>query len=516
MFSWLFSHKPEPRAITAPSLLSLGNYSDSPSIVVTEDTSLQLVTVRSCIDLIARTIATLSVHAYERKEGDRERVDGHPVARLMAQPNPMMTSIDWLESLLNRVLLYGNSYDFIDYEGSRPVAIYPLDNHKVRPIRPNGQLVYEVTISGITRQLEPYQLLHCKGFTKDGVLGISPIEHAARTIASGLSMDRMQQRFFDNGQHMGGVLKHPERLSDQARENLRTQIERQHQGVDRAFRTLILQEGMDYSPLGIPQDQAQFVEQRKLNTLDVLRIFHVPSHMMAVTEGSMSFASVEHMGISFYRNCIRPWVRKLEAELNMKLWLEEEKSRYYIEFDPASLLRGDQKSEDESFRTGSQWGWYSINEIRRKKNLSPVENGDGHYRPLNMTPIEGQQSPPADVVEDRNLSIDRSLDLKPVFRDCLNRVTTKEINAVQRAAKKHSPEDLIIWGKDFFQKHRATVAGTFGPAMTANRQARRIDKFAERHCRTRYRQLRRACECEEPQAALEHLLATWRNNEQAI
>ena len=134
---------------------------------------------------------------------------------------------------------------------------------------------------------------------------------------------------------------------------------------------------MDYVPLGIPQDQAQFVEQRKLNTLDILRIFHVPSHMMAVTEGSMSFASVEHMGISFYRNTIRPWIKKLEAEMNMKLWLEGEKDRFYVEFDPATLLRGDQKSEDESFRTGSQWGWYSINEIRRKKNLPPV----GRWRP---------------------------------------------------------------------------------------------------------------------------------------
>ena len=503
MFSWLFSRKPEPRAITTATLLNLGNYSDSPGVVVTEDTSLQLVTVRSCIDLIARTIATLSVHAYERKAGDRERADSHPVARLLSQPNPMMTSIDWLESLLNRVLLYGNSYDFIDYSGSRPVALYPLDNHKVKPIRPNGQLLYEVTIGGVTRQLEPFQLLHCKGFSKDGVLGISPIEHAARTIASGLSMGRIQQRFFDNGQHMGGVLKHPERLSDQARENLRTQLASVHQGVDKSFRTLILQEGMDYEPLGIPQDQAQFVEQRKLNTLDILRIFHVPSHMMAVTEGSMSFASVEHMGISFYRNCIRPWVRKLEAELNMKLWLEEEKDRYHIEFDPATLLRGDQKSEDESFRTGSQWGWYSINEIRRKKNLPPVENGDWHYRPLNMTPIEQKE---------KDLPIDRSINLQPIIRDCLSRVTTKEIKAIERASRKQAPGDLIAWGQDFYAKHRSTVASTFGPVMRANRQSRRIDSWAERHCAKRLEQLTMACRCEEPQAAIEHLLDSWRHH----
>ena len=379
----------------------------------------------------------------------------------------------------------------------------------MKPVRPTGQLLYEVTLSGVTRQLEPFQLLHCKGFTKDGVLGISPIEHAARTITSGLSMDRMQQRFFDNGQHLGGILKHPERLSDQARENLRTQLASVHQGVDRAFRTLILQEGMDYAPLGIPQDQAQFVEQRKLNTLDVLRIFHVPSHMMAVTEGSMSFASVEHMGISFYRNCIRPWVRKLEAELNWKLWQESEKDRFYIEFDPASLLRGDQKSEDESFRTGSQWGWYSINEIRRKKNLPPVENGNWHYRPLNMTPIEQVSQPAAD------LSIDRStpkLNLTPLVRDALARVTTKEIKAVERASKKHSPEALINWGKEFYTKHRATVAQTFGPVMQANRQSRRLDRLAEKHCQRRQEQLAMACQCEEPQAALEHLLNTWRTH----
>lgn len=497
MFRWLFPKKTERRSsgITTAKLVSLGNYSDS-AIVVTEDTSLQLVTVRSCVDLIAQTIATLSLHAFERVEGDRERRDDHPVSRLLRQPNPYMTSIDWLESLMNRVLLYGNSYDFLDYAGGRPVGVYPLDNWKVKVIRPNGELLYRVTINGTSRDLEPFQILHCKGFSTTGIEGVSPISHAARTIASGLSMERMQQRFFDNGSHLGGILQHPERLSDEARSNLRSQIEGQHRGVDNAFRFMILQEGLTYEPLGLPHDQAQFVEQRKLNTLDILRIFHVPSHLMAVTEGSMSFSSVEHMGISFYRNTIRPWLKKLEAEMNQKFWLEAEKDRFYVEFDPASLLRGDQKSEDESFKTGSQWGWYSINEIRRKKNMPPIEGGDTFYRPLNFAPIGSGEFPIGNEE-------DRSLDLSELYEDATRRVLTKEIKAVSRAIRKMQPEEFMGWASEFYRDHIETVQGTFGPVMRTEQRGAEIDTFAERHCREHLQQLALAAWTDEPVAAVE-------------
>ncbi|HCS50100.1 phage portal protein [Rubinisphaera sp.] len=523
MFSFFSrSKKPEKRSsITSAKLVNLGNYADSSQIVVTEDTSLQLVTVRSCVDLIAQTIATLSLHGFERIDGERERIDEHPIARLIHRPNSMMTSIDWLECLMNRVLLYGNSFDFLDYSGGRPVGIYPLENNKVKIIRPNGELLYQVTINGVTRELEPYQILHCKGFSTNGIQGISPISHAARVVASGLSMDRIQQRFFDNGSHLGGILKHPERLSEEAKDNLRSQIESKHRGVDNAFRFMILQEGMDYEPLGLPQDQAQFVEQRKLNTLDILRIFHVPSHMMAVTEGSMSFASVEHMGISFYRNTIRPWIKKLEAEFNQKLWQESEKSRFYLEFDPASLLRGDQKSEDESFRTGSQWGWWSINEIRQKKNLPPIENGDLHYRPLNYAPIEQDNSPIVELEKDDSTigetetdseNDDRSIDLSELIEDAHKRVLTKEIKAIQRAVKKYEPAEFISWANEFYGSHAETVRSTFSPVMRANGTVDRIDNLAQKHCNDHLQQLSLACWTDEPQAAVEHLLNTWRQN----
>ncbi|MEZ5943204.1 MAG: hypothetical protein R3C18_17565 [Planctomycetaceae bacterium] len=129
------------------------------------------------------------------------------------------------------------------------------------------------------------------------------------------------------------------------------------------------------------------------------------------------------------------------------------------------FVRGDQKSEDE-FQDWRSVGLVQHQRDRRKKNLSPVENGDGHYRPLSMTPIGSSAFCRCGGT---NLSIDRSLDLKPVFRDCLNRVTTKEIKAIERAAKKHSPEDLIIWGKDFFKSIRQSPGNSVSDDRKGNR-----------------------------------------------
>ena len=488
MLDWLWNKESTRNinaghSLTGTDILHLGgNSHSSAGLVVNEKTALNVVAVRSCIDVIARTVASLSLHLYRRKGDDRNRATDHRLYKMLHdEPNSEMTSCTWLESMLNRVLLYGNSFDFIDRQDGEIVGIYPLGNDKVKPHRTNGQLKYRVKIGDQTRDLEPSDILHVLGFSLDGVIGLSPIEHAANTIGVSLAQDKTAAKSFENGMQLNGLLVHPERLSPDARKSLREQISSTHRGVDNAFRFLILQEGMKFEPLTMTSSEAQFVEHRLASLRDVCRVFHVPPHMVGDLEGGASFASIEQQAISYYKDTIKPWLTKLEKEFNRKLLKETEKPRLYFEFDVASLLRGDQQSQDESFSKGLQFGWYSINDVRRKKNLPVIEGGDEHYRPVNMQLVSMDNEPEPPAPEPEEAPEEPRADLTPLWRDALSRVITKEVNAIKRAEKKYNGEEFTNWLECFYEEHGEHVCNTVGQPDVTQGSPGRPD-WPQRRC----------------------------------
>ena len=63
---------------------------------------------------------------------------------------------------------------------------------------------------------------------------------------------------------------------------------------------------------------------------------------------------------------------------------QQREAGYYFEANMSVLLRGDTKSMAEAFAIGRQWGWLSVNDIRRMLNMNPIPNGDIYLQPMNM------------------------------------------------------------------------------------------------------------------------------------
>ena len=129
-----------------------------------------------------------------------------------------------------------------------------------------------------------------------------------------------------------------------------------------------------------------------------------------------------------------------------------------------------------------------------------------------MSPIE--DLPIGKTPEQKDLPIGK-VDLGELYADALSRVQTKEIKAVQRAIRKCTGYEFMSWANEFYQKHVGTVRESFGPVMRANREERRLDSFAQAHCREHLQQLALAAWTDNPQAAVDHLCETWRNYEQS-
>ena len=133
---------------------------------------------------------------------------------------------------------------------------------------------------------------------------------------------------------------------------------------------------MSYTPISMPNSEAQFLETRKFQVSEICRIYRVPPHMVGDLEHA-TFSNIEHQSISFAVHTIRPWVVRIEQAMNRALFAEKEKGVFYVRFNMDGLMRGDYKSRMEGYAIGRQNGWLSTNDIRDLENMNPVPDEDG-------------------------------------------------------------------------------------------------------------------------------------------
>jgi HK97 family phage portal protein len=256
----------------------------------------------------------------------------------------------------------------------------------IRVTREEGKVVYRYTLAreGINLTLAPWQVLHIPGLGFDGLLGYSPIAMAREAVGLAMATEEFGARFYNQNAQPGIVLKHPNRLSNEARDNLRKSWEDSHRGLDKAHKAAILEEGMSLEKIGIPPDDAQFLETRKFQRSEIASFFHIPPHMIGDLDKA-TFSNIEQQSLEFVVYTMRPWLVRWEQAINQKLILQE---NYFSEFLVDGLLRGDIAARYSAYAVGRQWGWLSANDVRELENMNPIDGGDTYLTPLNMLPAE--------------------------------------------------------------------------------------------------------------------------------
>ena len=358
---------------------------------VTPTSAIQVSAVYACVRVIAETVASLPLHVYEATDTGSRKANEHPLYRLLHdEPNTEMTSFVWRETMLSHLLLYGNSYCQIIRSGrSKIVGLYPLLPDRMTVDRDSkGKLTYTYTTSdGKIAYLAPEDVLHIPGLGFDGVMGYSPIALEKAAIGLGIAAEEYGSKFFANGARPSGILTHPNTVKDPAA--LRASWNAAYGGSGNASRVAVLEEGMTFTPLSIPNNEAQFLETRKFQVTEICRIFRVPPHMIGDLERA-TFSNIESQNISFAVHTIRPWLVRIEQAINKTLIPENEKGRYYAQFNIDGLMRGDYKSRMEGYAIARQNGWMSANDIRALENLNPIsaeEGGNAFLVNGNMIPI---------------------------------------------------------------------------------------------------------------------------------
>lgn len=180
------------------------------------------------------------------------------------------------------------------------------------------------------------------------------------------------------------VLEVPARMKETAQENLAKSVADKYAGEE-AFGVLVLEEGAKaHGPTTMPLRDAQFIENRKLSRSEIYGLFGLPPHLGGDTERSTSWGTgIEQQDIGYAKHTIRPWLERIEQELNRKLFGRG--SGRYCKHNMDALMRGDFKSRMEGYLIAGGGAFLTRNEIRELEdwNISPEPGMDKVLTDLN-------------------------------------------------------------------------------------------------------------------------------------
>ncbi|MEU2889404.1 phage portal protein [Streptomyces albidoflavus] len=387
-----------PGPVVLPQVQLADGVSVSPSAIYRSQPH-----VRTVVDFLGRNIAQLGLHVYRRvSDTDRERLTDHPLARLLARPNPMTTRYRMVNALVQDIA----TYDMAVWARIRPQdagndvgGLVRLPPSKVRPVdgtwlEPGG---FEVSGSSGKFVIPRDRAVYFRGYNPDSDReGVSPMETLRGILAEGYQSERYREQLWRNGARISGWISRPPDArdwSDKARERFRTDWRGLYTGEGGAAGgTPILEDGMEWHQGGMTPEQAQYLETRKLTREEVASAYHIPLPMVGILDHA-TYSNIREQHRQLYQDTLGPWLTWLSEELELQLLPDlPDSDDVYVEFNIAAKMAGSFEEQAAAASTAAGGPWMTRNEIRGRNNLPQIDGGDELIVPLNVT-AGGQASP---------------------------------------------------------------------------------------------------------------------------
>jgi HK97 family phage portal protein len=359
-------------------------------IRVTQESALGITAVYAAVTLIAGTAASLPLQVWSNRPDGKKvalRTPGNQV--LWGRPNPSMTRQVFWETVFGCLSLWGNAYFWKIKEGSGAVA-------QLWPIRPRtitithvdkmtGEKTFEV--QGEPRSYSQSDIMHIPAFSLDGIYGLSPIGLARQAIGLTAAAEEFGARFFGQGSQLSGVLSVQGTLTEPQSKRLAVQWDRQHAGMQNSHRPAILDNGATWQNIGIPPEDAQFLQTRQFQVAEIARLFRVPPHLIGDVSGSTSWGTgIAEQNAGFHRYTLIPLLARAEQAISDDPDLLA--TNQTASFDPSGLLRADLLTRYKAYLLARNGGWESPNDIRAFEGEDRIEGLDDYSPPAKITAKE--------------------------------------------------------------------------------------------------------------------------------
>ena len=370
-----FFQNGEQRAVSFQSIWSTGGDIDiatKSGTNVTSDTVFQVNAIFSAISLISDTIATLPVDSFISSDGVRKPF--RPAPAWIQQPDVDTTKEAFYGACIVSLLLDGNAFVRVYSNRQGEIVNMSVLNPMDVEIKRNGvgKVMYQV--EGEKKLLTQEEVVFIPDVVRPGkIRGVSRVEALKENFGLAIALESYAQTFFGRGTQTSGIIEFPEMLSAEEAKQLANGFDARHRGWSRAHKTGVLSGGATYKPTSVTNDQAQFIDSRRMAVEDIARAFNIPPHLLGLP-GTNTYSSVEQNNQAFVTHTLRPIVQKLESGFSPLMNRYPGGERAYVRFNLDNLLRADSESRHNAYSTGLQAGYYTINDVRRFEDLRPIED----------------------------------------------------------------------------------------------------------------------------------------------
>jgi HK97 family phage portal protein len=375
-----------------------GGHPTASGMTITERTAVQISGVYRAVNLISDSLAISPLQLFEKQTEGRKQITDHPLAKVLKHPNEEMTAFTFRKTIEAHALLWGNGYAEIERNGGGEVmALWPLRPDRTFPRRmENGKLVYAARADkGPEVILQPFDVLHVVGYTYDGLRGLSPVALHRETLGLSSATQDYGARFFGNDARPGGILKTPGIMNKMARDRLKESWEEAHRGGVNSHRVVVAEQGLEWQSIGMPNEDAQFLQTRVFQLSEIARIFGVPLHKLAELSHA-TFSNIEHQSIEYVKDAVMPWACAWEEEIERKCLNPVDQDRLYVEHNLDGQMRGDMESRYKAYQIAIQTGMRSPDDVGELENWNPQPNGQGktYWMLGTLRPVEQALEPP--------------------------------------------------------------------------------------------------------------------------
>ncbi len=432
----------------------LGETLDNPAgIKVTPENALQIAAFHAAVKVRSEDIASLPLPLFRRQPDGRgkDRVTDHAAAERMSfGPNEWMTPFEYREQVEVHWAIRGNAYGrILNTPAGEFDGVIPLNPARMTVEQlPSRRLRYTYRDrDGHEHVFVQDEIDHHRNMTLDGIVGLSLVGLARRSLGLTVAAEEYGARSFKNDPHLSVVLKHDKVLSDDANKRIASSFRDARTGPDAAWTPAVIEEGMDLTTVGVTSKDAQFLETRDHQLLDTGRWVRMAPPKLGdysrATYGNVEQAQISHVG-----DVVRPGAERREQSLN-RAWLTQRERREGLFFEHLleGALRGDIETRYKAYQIAVLTGWMSRNEVRNLENLNAEPGLDELLVPMNManaTDAGGGQALAflpggPQLVDQRAMSSARM-----IVEEVSAGVVRKEVAAVTRIARKHADSEAAF------------------------------------------------------------------------
>lgn len=357
----------------------------------TTEKSMLLSAVYRCVEVISDSVAQLPLEPYKMdSQGYKIKFTSHPTYKLLnKEPNPRMTRFDFIKVLIVSTLLKGNGYAYIERDNKGDaIGLHFIPAELVTINRPKSlRESVSYSIAGLGT-VESCNMIHIKNFSYDGIEGVSTLRHARNTLGLSTDAEAHAAGFFKGGANLAGILKTTSNLNNQQKIELKRSWQMAFSpSTGTPNGVAVLEGNLSFEPITVNPTDAQLLETRQFNVVDICRFFGV-SPVKAFDLTKSSYSTVEATNLSFLTETLSPLLEKIELEFERKLYKPSEKDSIDVRFDTATLLRADKQSLANYYQTLFNIGVVSPNDIRKQLDMEAIEGGDNTFVQVNIQTLE--------------------------------------------------------------------------------------------------------------------------------